>query len=573
MMMSERIMIRQPRPCILMCFFLPFFFIMGPVFSVAGDEIPLHERSRSLLEKGEYDEAIETLKKLIELHPDHADAHNDLGLAYIKTGKFHDAVKEWKDAIAINPSLFIARYNLVLAYIEKKMNEEAISELKAILEIDPSQSRAHHTLGIMYFIVGNMELAEQAFKEAIRLDPSRSKHHQSIGILYADTEREELAEQALKQAIQLDPQNELAHLNLAHLYLRCAIDQYGKVLELNPTMAEIDHEYRRALKVNNNDAKAHFLLGLIHREEKKDKEAMAEFKKAAALDPSYGARIFYDRGLSLQNKEKYKEAVKEYETALALDPDHPESCYQLGVAYYLLGMYPKALSAMQKSVGGTADQSLVHLYMGMIYEKLGKEEAAIPEFEKSIQIKDNVESHWHLGQIYEQQGHYLEAVLEFQSVIDLNPAWKEKVAPHLEQANSLLAKKGEPLTAGSKARAPVSDKLAKEIEIFVHLWKDAWERQDFKRYVSHYHSEFAPRNMNRAQWLRYKKALFKDHKIKKIEVQDIKISEYKGRIIVYFLQKYASDNHTDIGTKYLYLKEEEGQWKIIREDWFPVREA
>ena len=48
-------------------------------------------------------EEIETYKQEVEKNPDDADAHNNLGIAYVNLDKYQEAIKSYKQAIRIDP--------------------------------------------------------------------------------------------------------------------------------------------------------------------------------------------------------------------------------------------------------------------------------------------------------------------------------------------------------------------------------------------------------------------------------------------------------------------------------------
>jgi hypothetical protein len=58
---------------------------------------------------------------------------------------------------------------------------------------------------------------------------------------------------------------------------------------------------------------------------------------------------------------------------------------------------------------------------------------------------------------------------------------------------------------------------------------------------------------------------------RKIHVSDLSILESKGVVHIRFVQDYSSSNIVDIGMKELFLKNEEGNYKIISERWSPLK--
>lgn len=97
-----------------------------------------------------------------------------------------------------------------------------------------------------------------------------------------------------------------------------ALDYYTKVLALAP-----------------NDPSLHNNLGHLYGDMGKADEAMAEFKKAADLDPNHASSYYYNLGAILVNKGDMDNAAVALKKATDLDPNSSMAWYWYGMA--LLG--------------------------------------------------------------------------------------------------------------------------------------------------------------------------------------------------------------------------------------------
>ena len=68
-------------------------------------------------------------KKVLDLNPNSAEAHFNLGIAYGEKKMIDKQVSEYRKAIAINPKYAKAYKNLESVYREKGMKEDADREL------------------------------------------------------------------------------------------------------------------------------------------------------------------------------------------------------------------------------------------------------------------------------------------------------------------------------------------------------------------------------------------------------------------------------------------------------------
>jgi len=67
---------------------------------------------RRLLAQGNPADAVMQFEKLVVLLPENADAHNDLGVAYVRHGRIEAARRQWRRALELDPNHPSARSNL-----------------------------------------------------------------------------------------------------------------------------------------------------------------------------------------------------------------------------------------------------------------------------------------------------------------------------------------------------------------------------------------------------------------------------------------------------------------------------
>jgi tetratricopeptide (TPR) repeat protein len=60
------------------------------------------------------------------------------------------------------------------------------------------------------------------------------------------------------------------------------------------------------------------------------------------------ADAYNTRGICHGNQERYSEAMSDFEQAAALKPDNAAYCKNLGITYYKMKDYPKAVQTLEK---------------------------------------------------------------------------------------------------------------------------------------------------------------------------------------------------------------------------------
>lgn len=91
---------------------------------------------------GEYDQAIEKYKQVLEWDDSHAHAHLGLGLVYSFIGEFDLALVEMERAVELAPQDIECRIKLAMTYLMLGMFDEGKRELFRILRLDPQNPEA-----------------------------------------------------------------------------------------------------------------------------------------------------------------------------------------------------------------------------------------------------------------------------------------------------------------------------------------------------------------------------------------------------------------------------------------------
>jgi tetratricopeptide (TPR) repeat protein len=98
---------------------------------------------------------------------------------------------------------------------------------------------------------------------------------------------------------------------------------------------EAETAFRKAIEIVKPDSKNignyHNSLAQALLKQNKTGEAMAEYDKAAQLDPTNGGMYYFNEGAVLTNQGKVDEANQAFDKAIAADPTRADAYYQKGV--------------------------------------------------------------------------------------------------------------------------------------------------------------------------------------------------------------------------------------------------
>ena len=144
-------------------------------------------------------------KQIIEIWPEHAEAHHLLGLLCHETGEPVSARKHLLQSI----------------------------------EIAPDSAHYHANLGLFYYKQKRPVLAEKSFEQALLLNPQDLLALVQLGNLYFESKRPGLASEQFRKALYIQPNQPVALYNLGSLLqdegsLDQALECYDKVLAQTP---------------------------------------------------------------------------------------------------------------------------------------------------------------------------------------------------------------------------------------------------------------------------------------------------------------------------------------------------
>lgn len=93
-----------------------------------------------------YDKAKAEFERVLELNPNHADSHANLGIIHLVKGNKQEALARFQKAIQLNPNDICCRADLALMYVARGMLDEAAEQLLRALELAESPKVAYMNL-------------------------------------------------------------------------------------------------------------------------------------------------------------------------------------------------------------------------------------------------------------------------------------------------------------------------------------------------------------------------------------------------------------------------------------------
>ena len=234
----------------------------------------------------------------------------------------------------------------------------------------------------------------------------------------------EQAEEMFSKAVSSNRRNDEAHMQLGIALLRGgklddAISEFRNVLAINGKSARARNNIGVAIAAQAN-------LGDKGTDPAKLDEAIAEYRQAILAEPGY-VISYNNLGLALYYRDKIDDAIEQYRLAIEMLPNYVQARWNL--AYALAKQKPdEAVNEYRAAIKFAIDpeqRAALHTFLGdFLLEATGgknNHEAAIAEYRQAIAISCYSWAHNNLGLIWEKQGKIQDAISEFELARSCEP--------------------------------------------------------------------------------------------------------------------------------------------------------
>lgn len=185
-------------------------------------------------------------------------------------------------------------------------------------------------------------------------------------------------------AIRIDPSFALAYTGLADTY---SILGDQKVLAPGESFPKARAAAQRALELDDNLAEAHAAMALVlHLYDWDWPASRREIDRAIQLNPSY-ASAHHWRALFLSQMGRHAEALAEIRKARALDPLSPRINANIGGTVLATArQYEQAIQELQNALTLFPEDATTHVFLGSVFSAVGRHEEAIAYTRRGITL-------------------------------------------------------------------------------------------------------------------------------------------------------------------------------------------
>lgn len=270
--------------------------------SIKGDKLQSQidiylNRAIKLQREGNFDASIAEYLKAVNLDPENSDIHYNIGTAFEAKKDFARAKKAYNRTLSLKPDhneAKLALENLGIAEKEKLASDRfnkaislhEIGDYKGAIDLyskmavdNPEDDTTFYNLGAAFQALGDYDRAIKSYKKANKLKAD-NKYLEAISYAEADQ-----VNSVLNDAINAQNNGDN----------QAAIENYSKVLELQP-----------------GNASAWYNLGTAYQAANNNSRAFDAYMEASKLDPAGQSDAIFFAALIKEDEKKYSEAIDLY---------------------------------------------------------------------------------------------------------------------------------------------------------------------------------------------------------------------------------------------------------------------
>jgi protein O-mannosyl-transferase len=162
---------------------------------------------------GQYDNAIASYERVIEINPNSADAHYHLGIACWRNHEWDKAMVEYNRAIEIKPDFTFAYYSRGIGYGSLRDWNKSIADFTRAIGLKPDYADALYKRGNLYWMIEEWDKAIADYTRVIGIEPNNAQAYFNRGVVYGMLHRWDKAVEDYSSALRIDPKYSKAYEN------------------------------------------------------------------------------------------------------------------------------------------------------------------------------------------------------------------------------------------------------------------------------------------------------------------------------------------------------------------------
>ncbi len=249
--------------------------------------------------------------------------------AFVALGQIKRAEKFLRRSVELQPNIATGHLNLGIFYSQSGFNKKADKAFRTSLQIEPENPETLYAYGIYLYEKKFAKDALVCFLAACKIAPQKLESWIGLADSYRSMGELDDARGACLSALEFDSN-----------YLP-ALNNYGALsTEMGDFEAAIKI-FRRSSVSNPEQSQVWYNLGVCYVRAEKFDQAITVLKKGNSIAPN-STEILECLGKSYQRQKEYESAISAFRRAYEIDPEIPKLAYSLACGYLGIGAMEEA---------------------------------------------------------------------------------------------------------------------------------------------------------------------------------------------------------------------------------------
>jgi tetratricopeptide (TPR) repeat protein len=334
------------------------------------------------LQTNETSQAVKTFERALTIDPDNFEMHDDYVESLVQSGQYLDAINEIKMLIEKQGEFPDSYVRLADLYTQVNDDDAAVENYQYALELHPNYLEAIVKLGTQHLRMGRTFDAARKLNQGVVINDQLIMAYVGLGLAQYRNEQKAVANDTFDLAQALEPNTHLLFAEVARLQLKMATEQkphyeFSDTLQLEETIDQqrdllLDKQierHRQALMDNPNHADLHYRYAVLLRGKNQREQAIKHYELALKINPAY-ANAHLKLALAQREKRQTSLSMNKIEQVFEINSEYVDLHYRLGLMYCDRLQFELAVEHFQFDANAVS-QDNVHENLHLALQNMG----------------------------------------------------------------------------------------------------------------------------------------------------------------------------------------------------------
>ena len=354
-------------------------FPVGSMASQASDAQATFEKAVSLLQGGQFADALALIDAAIRDGARDPSLYNLKGLAASELGRDQEAEESFRTVIRLAPNAAMGYNNLGVLLAKMGRNRDAATQFREAHDRDPENFTALLGLGTSLAALQQYKEAASYLERAWKVRPGDFQAGYEWAHALLESKQPAAAKKVVDQlSVPQEPGSAVKYYSLAGVVAE-GLNEFGPAARF----------YRKAFEIDAGSYEIYF--------------ALVRASLSAGLSPagedlpappqSLSARQNLALGLLFVSHDANERAIPAFGNALQLDPSNRVATLNLALAYKNLGKSSAAIDLLRRELVSHPAAELYNT-LGSVEEESGQYVEAVQSFQRAVELDPNNEQYY-----------------------------------------------------------------------------------------------------------------------------------------------------------------------------------